>query len=75
MLWRNASSVSRINHLSKKAALEFIRKEDRGRERYLKKYFEADVDDPLLYDLTINIDRITYELAAKLIAEAVLKHG
>jgi cytidylate kinase len=33
------------------------------------------VDDSLLYDLTINTDRISDDQAAKLIAEAVLKRG
>jgi cytidylate kinase len=62
-----------LEHLSQEAAIQFIEKEDRGRERYLKKYFKADLNDPLLYDLVINTDRITYDHAARLIADAVLK--
>jgi cytidylate kinase len=72
-LEKRLQRIQELNHLSKKAALELIRKEDRGRVRYLKKYFEADVDDPLLYDLTINTDRISHDQAAKLIAEAMVK--
>ena len=71
-LEKRVQRIQELEQLSKKAALAFMRKEDRGRERYLKKYFEADVDDPLLYDLTINTDRISHDQAAKLIAEAVL---
>jgi cytidylate kinase len=74
-LEKRIQRIQDVNHLSKKAALEFIQTEDRGRERYLKKYFKADVDDPLLYDLTINTDRISHHHAAKLIAEAVLKRS
>jgi cytidylate kinase len=74
-LEKRVQRIQELEHLSKKAALAFIRKEDRGRERYLKKYFGADVDDSLLYDLTINTDRISDDQAAKLIAEAVLKRG
>jgi cytidylate kinase len=64
--------IQELNHLSKEAAQQFIQQEDRGRERYLKQYFKADVDNPLLYDLTINTDRISHDQAARLIADAVL---
>ena len=46
--------------------------EDRGRERYLKKYFNADINDPLLYHLIINTGLVGYDDAAKLIGDAVL---
>jgi cytidylate kinase len=59
--------------LSKKAARTFCLKEDRGRKRYLKKYFNADVDDPLLQHLTINTGLVSYDEAARLIAVAVLQ--
>jgi cytidylate kinase len=71
-LEKRVQRIQELNHLSKEAALKFIHEEDRGRERYLKKYFEADVDDPLLYDLTINTDRISHDQAARLIADAVM---
>jgi hypothetical protein len=71
-LEKRVQRIQELEHLSKKAALKFIEREDRGRERYLKQYFEADVDDALLYDLTINIDRISHDQAARLIADAVL---
>jgi cytidylate kinase len=64
--------IQELNHLSKEAALKFIHEEDRGRERYLKKYFKTDVDDPLLYDLVINTDRISHDQAARIIADVVL---
>jgi cytidylate kinase len=64
--------MQELNHLDRAAALRLIQQEDRGRERYLKKYFETDVDDPLLYHLMINTDRISHETAARLIADAVL---
>jgi cytidylate kinase len=71
-LEKRLQRIQELNHLSKEAALKFIHEEDRGRERYLKKYFKTDVDDPLLYDLVINTDRIPHDQAAGLVAEAVL---
>lgn len=59
--------------LDEAAAREFLEKTDRGRHRYVKEYFRADVAEPLLYDLTINTDRITAEQAAELIAGAALE--
>ena len=53
-------------------ARKFCLNADRGRERYLKKYFNTDINDPLLYHLVINTGRVSYDDAAKLIGDAVL---
>jgi cytidylate kinase len=58
--------------LSEKKTKEAILLSDRGRARYLKKYFKKDIDDPLLYDLMINTDRLPEEDVARLIGEALL---
>jgi len=73
------SLAKRIAHvqeafgLAKRPAIELIQKEDRGRERYLKKYFGKDVDDAQLYHLVINTDLVDYEEAARFIGETALK--
>lgn len=54
-------------------ASRFVQREDLGRKRYLKKYFDKDIDDPLLYHLIINTDLISYEEAAELIAHSMLR--
>jgi cytidylate kinase len=54
-------------------AWQAMRKEDRARRRFLKKHFGKDIDDPLLYHLVINTDRVAYEEATRLIGDAVLK--
>ncbi len=51
-------------------AREFIDREDKGRARYLKKYFEVETDGPLNYHLVINTSRVSYEAAADLIFAA-----
>jgi cytidylate kinase len=38
----------------------------------LKEHYEKDIDDPLLYDLVLNTDRMPYEEAARLIGDAVI---
>jgi cytidylate kinase len=64
--------VQREQRIEKEAAREFICLEDRGRRRYLKKYFDREIDDPLLYHLVINTDLIGHKPAARMIAETLL---
>ena len=72
-LEKRVQRIQDLNHLSKPAALKLIQREDSGRGRYLKKYFKADVDNPLLYHLMINTDVISHETAAQIIADTMLK--
>lgn len=73
-----ASLEKRIEHmqqfegLSKKAADARIRREDLGRQRYLKKHFGKNIDDPLLYHMVLNTDLVSLDDAARLIGDAVL---
>jgi hypothetical protein len=71
-LLKRIEHMQALNGWTAKQAREFIEREDRGRRRYLKKYFSMDIDDPLLYHLVINTDIVPYEDAARLIGEAVL---
>lgn len=59
-------------NMSKDEARQFCLREDRGRKRYLKKHFKADIDDPLLYHLIINTGMVSYDESARLIAEAAM---
>jgi len=59
-------------NLTREQARKFCLSEDRGRERYLKKHFDADINDPLLYHMIINTGLVCYDDAAKLIGYAVL---
>ena len=60
------------NQLGRKAAVEFIRKSDLGRQRFLKDHYHADIDDPLQYDLVLNCARMPQREVAHLIGEAVV---
>lgn len=73
-----ASLESRVAHmaelrgLSKKAALAYVEAEDRARQRFIRRTFQVDVNDPLLYNLVINVDRIPIDEAARIVGDAVL---
>jgi cytidylate kinase len=60
-------------NLDQKSAINYIKKKDGGRRRYLKDNFDKDIDDPLLYHIVINTDLIQYEEAARLIGDEVIK--
>jgi cytidylate kinase len=72
-LERRLEHVQRYYEMPKKEALDMINREDRGRRRYLKKYFNLEIDDPLLYHLVINTDFIPYHKAARLIGDTLLQ--
>jgi cytidylate kinase len=57
--------------MSPKAAEEFIEDVDEDRMRWVRLMYGADVEDPSLYDLTINLRSISTETACAGIAEAV----
>lgn len=58
--------------LSKRKALATLEQEDVSRKRYIRRYFKRDIDDPLLYDLVVNTDRIPTDEAARIVGDAVL---
>ena len=70
-LERRVQHILEVEHISHKAAQELVLRGDQGRRRYLRKYFNQDNDDPLLYHLIINTDQVPYEEAARMIAYAI----
>ena len=69
---RRARYIQEVRQLGPKAALKYLQKEDRGRRRFVKKYFGKDINDPLLYHLVINTDLVSFDEAACTIGDAVL---
>jgi len=59
--------------LTRKDAIEYIEKEDIARKNYVKKYFSKNVSDLSLYHIVINTGFMSYEKAAKSIAEIVIE--
>ena len=59
------------HRLTIESAREFIENVDRERERWVKVLFDADVEDPFLYDLTVNQRWLTVETVCTGIARLV----
>lgn len=72
-LERRVERVEQVYELDRQAALAFIKSQDAGRRNYLKEYFGRDIDDPQLYHFMLNTDRISYDDAAKLIGDSVIR--
>jgi hypothetical protein len=68
-LSKRIERVQKLHGLSLDLAAELVKKEDRGRQRYVKTHFHARLDVDLLYDVVINTDRIACGDGAALIAE------
>jgi cytidylate kinase len=67
--------ICRDDRKSPAEARKFCLEEEAARTRYLKTYYNADINDPLLYHLVINTSRVGCENTARLIGEAVLRPG
>lgn len=71
---------SRVQHiadvfrLSKKAAAQYVEKNDRARKQYVRRYFSVDVADPHYYHLVVNSGKLGYQEAAKIIVDAGSHH-
>jgi len=73
------SEERRIKHLqeyydlSRRSAIKYMKEENEGRAKYIKKVFGKNIEDPLLYDLIINTDHISDDDAAEMVGALVLK--
>ena len=66
-------NLQEFNHLSAAEALAYLRRTDLGRKRYLKRHFDKDIDDPLLYHAVLNTDWLSATQVTTLMGEAVLR--
>jgi cytidylate kinase len=66
-----AERVRQAQGLVESAALDLVRDSDRERASRLRFLYHVDVDDPLLYDLVINTERVTAAEGAALVQAAL----
>jgi len=74
-LEKRANFLKKYLKLEEKEARKFIPEEDRRRSKYFKKYFFGNIEDPSLYDLVINTDRIAMPDIVKTIGGLIIKSG
>jgi cytidylate kinase len=64
-----ARRIEQQQGLTAEAALDVVRQADRERAARVKFLYHVDVDDPLLYDLVLNTERMTAEEGARHLRE------
>ena len=72
-LERRIEQAEKVFNLDRKGAINYIKKKDDARRRYVKDNFDKDIDDPLLYHVVINTDLVTHDDAARMIGNEVIK--
>ena len=65
--------ICRDDHKTPAEARRFCLEEEQSRARYVKTYYNADINDPVFYHLVINTTRVGFENTARVIGEAVLQ--
>ena len=69
MEYRIAAAVERSN-LKREKAIEYIRELDEERDKWVKWVYGMDRNDPLTYDVTVNLERISLDSACVMVAES-----
>lgn len=70
---------NRIEHTIKKRsinrieAIKLLEKETEARKKYVRSHFHREIDDPSIYNLIVNTGKFSYDEAAEVIADAVIK--
>jgi cytidylate kinase len=65
--------IQKFYNISKIKALRFMEKEDKKRKDYVKRTYNKNIDDPKLYSIVFNMDMISYEDAASIIGNQVIR--
>lgn len=65
-----ASRLAEREGIGIEAARVQMERSDRGRAAFYKRLWKVDVEDPRLYDLTINTARLDFDAAAEVVAAA-----
>jgi len=71
-LEKRIEHVKQVFGFNRDKALEYISKEDKSRNNYLKSHFFHNADDATLYHLVLNTGLLSYDYAAQIIASAVI---
>ncbi len=63
--------IMQQENISKKEAVNYIKKIDEGRKKWSRQLYGIDTNDPSLYDLVIHIEKLTIDDAVNIICNAV----
>ena len=61
------------HHLTDAEAAKKLHEQDHSRRRYLRAYFNSDIDDPTRYDIIINTGRLGFTRSVDVIAHTAMQ--
>lgn len=64
-------TLSKTKKITQQAARSQIIKSDSSRQKYLKDFYQVDLNDPALYDITLNSGRISIDQASAWISSLI----
>jgi len=67
--------IMRVQSVDEKTARRAIQRQDAGRQRLLRQHFSVDIDNPLLYDITWNTERVQPTSIAEAIVAVIKERG
>jgi cytidylate kinase len=70
-LSKRIENLIRVQSISQEQAEKEIRRMDRERSEFIKRYFRRDIDEPGAYDLVINTTNLSIETAIKIVEEGI----
>ncbi|MBM3221817.1 MAG: BON domain-containing protein [Candidatus Rokubacteria bacterium] len=56
---------------TQRAAADFVRRDDTEKSGRMKYLYEVDLADPMLYDMTVSTERLSYDAAVEMISSAI----
>jgi cytidylate kinase len=71
---RRVEHLAEQNNISQAEAARIAKSRDQARRAYVRRYFNAEIDDSTLYDLTLNTGRFGFAPSAEVIVHAALVH-
>jgi len=60
----------RVDGTDRETTEKALKETEDQRQAFFRKFFKVDPNNPLLYDLVVNVDKLSIEAAAKLVADA-----
>lgn len=66
-------NAQKLYNLSRIESQKFLTKEDKSRKEFIFKHYHKNIDDPLLYHLTLNTSLLSFEEVAEIIGGIVVK--
>lgn len=70
---KKIKNIQNIFDLNRTEALKFIKREDKERKQYLKKYFSTNIEDASNYSMILNLNHFSTNEAVNLAGEEIIR--